>query len=240
MSSRPKMSWLFCSLTSYSCAKFRCISISSTKTSSLHSATEECWTRLLMSLMDGILTLKIYASTRWILMTLEFLVGSVNSQRSFLSKKMRQISSIWSLEIKKKVCNPVQMFTALLQRCWNWCRWIPKVSLGANWHNREAKHSLQTNTRILLVVSLVFWSQWSGLIVPSFLNQSYTWSRLQISEEHFRKLFTCLKVHPNFLDIVYVFREKVRPLEESFSGFFINRNDQGVGSSLAHDTDYSM
>jgi hypothetical protein len=62
----------------------------------------------------------------------------------------------------------------------------------------------------------------------SFLDQSYTWSRLEICEEHFRKLFTCLKVHPNFLDIVQLFSEKVRPVEEGFSGFFINHSDHSV------------
>jgi hypothetical protein len=77
----------------------------------------------------------------------------------------------------------------------------------------------------------------------SFLDQSYTWSRLQICEEHFRKLFTCLKVHPNFLDIVHVFFEKVRPVEESFNGFFINHSDQHVRGSPAvnnQDSSYSM
>ena len=62
----------------------------------------------------------------------------------------------------------------------------------------------------------------------SFLNQSYTWSRLEICEEHFRKLFTCLKIHPNFLDIVQLFSEKVRPVEEGFSSFFINHTDHFV------------
>lgn len=59
-----------------------------------------------------------------------------------------------------------------------------------------------------------------------FLHQSYTWSRLEICEEHFRKLFTCLKVDPNFLDIVHLFCEKVRPVEEGFNGFFFNHSDQ--------------
>jgi hypothetical protein len=77
----------------------------------------------------------------------------------------------------------------------------------------------------------------------SFLDQNYTWSRLQICEEHFRKLFTCLKVHPSYLDIVHVFCEKVRPVEESFNGFFINHSDQHVRGSPAlnnQDTSYSM
>lgn len=50
----------------------------------------------------------------------------------------------------------------------------------------------------------------------SFLGQTYTWSRPQICEGHFRKLFTCLKVQPSFLDIVHVFCEKVGPVEDRF------------------------
>ncbi|PVH75485.1 hypothetical protein DL98DRAFT_536503 [Cadophora sp. DSE1049] len=76
-----------------------------------------------------------------------------------------------------------------------------------------------------------------------FLNQSYTWSRLQICEEHFRKLFTCLKVHPDFLDIVQVFGEKVRPLEESFNGFFSNcfdQNTRGNPTSNGQNTGYNI
>lgn len=77
----------------------------------------------------------------------------------------------------------------------------------------------------------------------SFLDQSYTWSRLQICEEHFRKLFTCLKVHPSFLDIVHVFCEKIGPVEESFNGFFINHSDQHVRGNptlKSQDSSYSM
>jgi hypothetical protein len=74
----------------------------------------------------------------------------------------------------------------------------------------------------------------------SFLDQSYTWSRLEICEEHFRKLFTCLKVDPSFLDIVHVFCEKVRPVEEGFNGFFFNHSDQVVrGSFMVNNKDSS-
>jgi hypothetical protein len=62
---------------------------------------------------------------------------------------------------------------------------------------------------------LTFWC-------TSFINQSYTWSRLQISEELFRKLVTRLRVHPSFLDIVHVFSEKVGPVEETYNHFFVN------------------
>lgn len=56
----------------------------------------------------------------------------------------------------------------------------------------------------------------------SFIAQSYTWSRLQISEQLFRKLVTRLRVHPAFLDVVHLFSEKVGPVEESFNHFFAN------------------
>ncbi|PVI01288.1 hypothetical protein DM02DRAFT_654672 [Periconia macrospinosa] len=38
-----------------------------------------------------------------------------------------------------------------------------------------------------------------------FINQKNSWSRFCISEEHFRRLFTRLRVHPSFLDIVHSF-----------------------------------
>ncbi|CZR52532.1 uncharacterized protein PAC_02409 [Phialocephala subalpina] len=77
----------------------------------------------------------------------------------------------------------------------------------------------------------------------SFLDQSYTWSRLEICEEHFRKLFTRLRVDPSFLDIVHVFCEKVRPVEEGFNGFFFNHSDQAIWGSLTvnnKDSSYSI
>ncbi|KAL2064451.1 hypothetical protein VTL71DRAFT_4945 [Oculimacula yallundae] len=55
-----------------------------------------------------------------------------------------------------------------------------------------------------------------------FIEQSFSWSRLQICEEHFRKLFTYLKIHPDFLEVVRLFCQKVRPAEESFNTFFFN------------------
>jgi hypothetical protein len=62
---------------------------------------------------------------------------------------------------------------------------------------------------------------WECADQNSLISQSYTWSRLSICEEHFRMLFTRLKVHPDFLDIVRVFCEKTGPVEESFSDFFV-------------------
>jgi len=50
-------------------------------------------------------------------------------------------------------------------------------------------------------------------------------------------LFTRLRVHPNFLDVVHIFCEKVGPVEESFNSFFTNvtpqssLNGQGFGAS---------
>jgi hypothetical protein len=73
----------------------------------------------------------------------------------------------------------------------------------------------------------------------SFLDQSYTWSRLQICQEHFKKLFTCLRVHPDFLDIVRVFGEKIKPVEEGFNSFFVNHSDQHVrDSSSLNSSDF--
>ncbi|KAH8708494.1 hypothetical protein GQ44DRAFT_463058 [Phaeosphaeriaceae sp. PMI808] len=63
-----------------------------------------------------------------------------------------------------------------------------------------------------------------------FINQSYTWSRMCISEEHFRRLFTRLAVHPSFLDIVYLFGAKVGPVEESFSSLFVDISPQPLHS----------
>ncbi|KAM3069736.1 hypothetical protein ACMFMG_010446 [Clarireedia jacksonii] len=73
-----------------------------------------------------------------------------------------------------------------------------------------------------------------------FLDQSHTWSRLQICEEHFRKLCTCLEVHPDFLAIVYLFCEKVRPVEESFSHFLINYSNQQDPGLMSQGFDYSI
>ncbi|PQE24618.1 Mg2+ transporter -like Zinc transport protein [Rutstroemia sp. NJR-2017a BVV2] len=89
-------------------------------------------------------------------------------------------------------------------------------------------------------------AQWSSRATTadrspcSFLDQSYTWSRLQICEEHFRKLCTCLEVHPDFLAIVYLFCEKVRPVEESFSRFFINYSNQQDPGLMSQGFDCSM
>ncbi|KAF2810478.1 uncharacterized protein BDZ99DRAFT_571050 [Mytilinidion resinicola] len=52
------------------------------------------------------------------------------------------------------------------------------------------------------------------------IRQSFSWSRLKISEEGLKRLFTNLRVHPNFLDVVHVFGEKTEPVEETFLTFF--------------------
>ncbi|PLN84780.1 hypothetical protein BDW42DRAFT_31437 [Aspergillus taichungensis] len=51
------------------------------------------------------------------------------------------------------------------------------------------------------------------------LHQSYSWGRLQVSEPILRELFTGLQVHPEFLEILFLFGEKLGPTEESFSSF---------------------
>ena len=79
------------------------------------------------------------------------------------------------------------------------------------------------------------------LMRNSFIDQSYTWSRLCISEEHFRRLFTRMAVHPNFLDVVRLFCEKTGPVEEGFSSLFVQtseRDHSGNHSMLSRDRDY--
>ncbi|KAF1927264.1 uncharacterized protein M421DRAFT_65877 [Didymella exigua CBS 183.55] len=67
----------------------------------------------------------------------------------------------------------------------------------------------------------------------SFIDQSYTWSRLRISEEHFRRLFTQMAVHPNFLDVVRLFCEKTGPVEEGFSSLFIHMSERDHSRDLS-------
>ncbi|KAF2682038.1 hypothetical protein K458DRAFT_433038 [Lentithecium fluviatile CBS 122367] len=68
------------------------------------------------------------------------------------------------------------------------------------------------------------------------IHQSYTWSRLCISEEHFRRLFTRLGVHPGFLDVVFLFREKLGPVEEGFSSAFVDISPPAVHDIQAGTT----
>lgn len=75
----------------------------------------------------------------------------------------------------------------------------------------------------------------------SFIKQSYTWSRLNISEEHLRRLFTRLKIHPYFLDVVYLFSEKIGPVEEGFSSLFVEISSptgQSIGSMACEECNY--
>ena len=76
----------------------------------------------------------------------------------------------------------------------------------------------------------------------SFIDQSYTWSRLCISEEYFRRLFTQMAVHPNFVDVVRLFCEKTGPVEEGFSSLFMNMSEgdlSGNHSAPGRDCSYS-
>ncbi|PQE07976.1 magnesium transport transmembrane region protein [Rutstroemia sp. NJR-2017a WRK4] len=121
-----------------------------------------------------------------------------------------------------------------------------KVDLYAGWENypRNLHFSLhdvdapRVDDRISQLAKDLFVDKEASNF--SFLDQSYTWSRLQICEEHFRKLCTCLEVHPDFLAIVYLFCEKVRPVEESFSRFFINYSSQQDPGLMSQGFDYSM
>ncbi|OCK80712.1 hypothetical protein K432DRAFT_452070, partial [Lepidopterella palustris CBS 459.81] len=60
----------------------------------------------------------------------------------------------------------------------------------------------------------------------SFIRQNFSWGRLLISEDMFRKLCTSQKVHPSFLDIVHIFGEKTEAVEESYSAFFYHSLSQ--------------
>ncbi|KAJ8112408.1 hypothetical protein OPT61_g5219 [Boeremia exigua] len=64
-----------------------------------------------------------------------------------------------------------------------------------------------------------------------FIDQSHSWSRLCICEEHCRRLFTRLGVHPNFLDVVHLFSEKIGPVEEGFSSLFVDISTETAGSN---------
>ncbi|KAJ6272007.1 hypothetical protein PSV08DRAFT_408869 [Bipolaris maydis] len=66
-----------------------------------------------------------------------------------------------------------------------------------------------------------------------FIDQSYTWSRLCISEEHFRQLFTRMAVHPDFLHVVRLFCEKTGPVEEGFSSLFMHMSER---HDFSHDS----
>ncbi|KAH8590049.1 hypothetical protein B0O99DRAFT_691894 [Bisporella sp. PMI_857] len=54
----------------------------------------------------------------------------------------------------------------------------------------------------------------------SYITQAFSWSRLLISEDHCLKLFTYLRIHPSFLDILHMSGEKIAPVEESFAAQF--------------------
>ncbi|KAH6614309.1 hypothetical protein C7974DRAFT_74101 [Boeremia exigua] len=74
-----------------------------------------------------------------------------------------------------------------------------------------------------------------------FLKQSSSWSRLCISEEHFRRLFTRLVVHPSFLDVVHLFSEKIGPVEEGFSSFFVHVSPSSDTSTMIeHNCSYHI
>ena len=75
----------------------------------------------------------------------------------------------------------------------------------------------------------------------SSIRQSFSWSRLQISEEDLRQLFANQEVHPNFLDIVHIFGEKTEPIDESFSTFFCHPISRTVNlDSFSANDGYGM
>ncbi|CAG8972104.1 hypothetical protein HYALB_00011236 [Hymenoscyphus albidus] len=73
--------------------------------------------------------------------------------------------------------------------------------------------------------------------------QEHSWSQLLVTEELFRKLKTALKVHPEFLDVVHVFGEKITASEESFTAFFSHLSPEpsslpGCDYEIAYNVKY--
>ncbi|KAL2820554.1 hypothetical protein BDW59DRAFT_174470 [Aspergillus cavernicola] len=66
-----------------------------------------------------------------------------------------------------------------------------------------------------------------------FLYKPNSWAQLQVSAEFLRKLFTFLHVHPEFLDIVFLFGEKRGPVEQSFSSFFSHCRPRSIDHPVA-------
>ncbi|KAL6234073.1 hypothetical protein BDW75DRAFT_251666 [Aspergillus navahoensis] len=69
--------------------------------------------------------------------------------------------------------------------------------------------------------------------VGSFLHQYDSWGQLRVSAEFLKKLFSFLRVHPEYLDIVFLFAEKSGPVEQSFSSLFSHCRSLSTGNSAA-------
>ncbi|KAL4883538.1 hypothetical protein BJY04DRAFT_216362 [Aspergillus karnatakaensis] len=78
-----------------------------------------------------------------------------------------------------------------------------------------------------------------------FLHQKYSWGQLQVSAEFLKRLFTSLRVHPEFLEVLLLFGAKTKPDEQSFSAFFshcrpLSNLPQGKGLHCSHDIGYNI
>ncbi|KAL2822906.1 hypothetical protein BJX63DRAFT_1370 [Aspergillus granulosus] len=80
---------------------------------------------------------------------------------------------------------------------------------------RDAEYSTIESTAELASLCATSRSSWAF-----FLFQVTSWESLQVSPEFLKKLFSFLRVRPEFLDVVFLFGAKAGPVEQSFSSFF--------------------
>ncbi|KAL4974577.1 hypothetical protein BDW66DRAFT_167666 [Aspergillus desertorum] len=78
-----------------------------------------------------------------------------------------------------------------------------------------------------------------------FLHQYHSWSPLRVSAEFLKKLFSFLRVHPEYLDIVFLFADRSEPVEQSFSSIFSHCRPLSTGnhageSACSYDIGYNI
>ncbi|KAL4904028.1 hypothetical protein BDW74DRAFT_185744 [Aspergillus multicolor] len=76
-----------------------------------------------------------------------------------------------------------------------------------------------------------------------FLHQYDSWGQLQVSAEFLKKLFSFLRVHPEYLDIAFLFARKSGPVEQSFSSLFSHCRLLSVASAesaCSYDIGYNV
>ncbi|KAL4981764.1 hypothetical protein BDW68DRAFT_183189 [Aspergillus falconensis] len=78
-----------------------------------------------------------------------------------------------------------------------------------------------------------------------FLHQYDSWGQLRVSAEFLKKLFSFLRVHPEYLDIVFLFAEKSGPVEQSFSSLFshcrpLSTGNPAAESACSYDIGYNI
>ncbi|KAL4812940.1 hypothetical protein BDW67DRAFT_193159 [Aspergillus spinulosporus] len=98
---------------------------------------------------------------------------------------------------------------------------------------------------------LFSWTQPIGAIharqkaLIGFLYQYDSWGQLRLSAEFLKKLFSFLRVHPEYLDIVFLFAEKSGPVEQSFSSLFSHcrpllTGNPAAGPRCSYDIGYNI